>query len=217
MNTNQLKACLLPFLFALFIISCSSESSKKETKEETKKDSVVKEPEKKEKAKEEEAKRPPIINIMDTLSERKLVLYIKDSARTFERISLKLGEIYGTKLPAIVKKNKLKQTGAPIAWYTKMKAPYFFEAGIPVDKKPAKLPAGVLTRQIGVDSVTVAHFHGHYDMLPAAYEAVKDYLKDRKKKTGATPYEIYVDDPMDKDGKMKDPYRVQTDIIFPWR
>ena len=26
-----------------------------------------------------------------------------------------------------------------------------------------------------------------------------------------------VDDPVDKDGKMKDPYKVQTDVVLPWR
>lgn len=217
MNTNQLKSTLCTGLFVLLILlSCSNDSSKKEAKEEAKKDTAEKTASKKEEEKEE-PKRPPIINITDTLSEKKLVLYIKDSAKTMDRISLKLGEIYGIKLAAVIKKNKLKTTGQPMAWHTEMKGPYFFEAGIPVDKKPSKLPAGILTRQIGVDSVTVAHFHGPYEMLPAAYDAVKDYLKDRKKKPSALPYEIYVDDPMDKDGKMKDPYKVQTDIVFPWK
>jgi effector-binding domain-containing protein len=48
-----------------------------------------------------------------------------------------------------------------------------------------------------------------------AYEALTDWLKENKKKTAGLPYEMYVTDPVGKDGKLLDPYRVQTDIIFP--
>lgn len=162
--------------------------------------------------------RPPIINITDTVTLKRTVLYMKDSAATFDRISIKLGEIYGNKLGALLKKAGIKAAGQPMAWYSSMaKAPYFFEAGIPVDKKPAKLPAAVFVKEIPADSATVAHFYGPYSMLPEGYNAVKDILKSRKKKSAGKAYEIYIDDPIDKDGKMKDPYKVQTDIIFPWK
>lgn len=161
--------------------------------------------------------RPPIINITDTLSVKQLVLCIKDSAASYDRISLKLGQLYGVKLAAIIKKNNLKVTGQPMAWYKLRKAPYFFEAGIPVDKRPRKLSANAFIKEIGVDSVVVAHFYGGYDLLPQAYEALTDIIKDRKRTLKSRPYEIYVDDPMDKEGKLKDPYKVQTDVVFPWR
>ena len=162
-------------------------------------------------------KRPPIINITDTLSVKRLVLCMKDSAATYDRISLKLGEIYGIKLAAVIKKNNLKVTGQPMAWYKARKAPYFFEAGIPVDKRPRKLPANAFIKEIGVDSVIVAHFYGGYDLLPQAYEALTDIIKDRKRTLKSKPYEIYVGDPMDKEGKLNDPYKVQTDVVFPWK
>ena len=161
--------------------------------------------------------RPPIINITDTLSVKRLVLCMKDSASTYDRISLKLGQIYGVKLATVIKKNNLKVTGQPMAWYKARKAPYFFEAGLPVDKRPRKLPANVFIKEIGVDSVIVAHFYGGYDLLPQAYEALTDIIKDRKRSLKAKPYEIYIDDPMDKDSKLKDPYKVQTDLVFPLR
>ena len=104
-----------------------------------------------------------------------------------------------------------------MAWYKSQKAPFFFEAGIPVDKKPAKLPAGVTLKQIGVDSVIVAHFYGPYDLTGQAYTVLQDWIKDHKKKAIHPPYEIYVEDPMDKNGKLKDPYKVQTDIVFTWK
>ena len=162
-------------------------------------------------------KKAPVINIMDTLSVKQLVLCIKDSAANSQRIAKKLAIIYGVKLASIIKKNKLKVTGAPIAWYKNQKAPFFFEAGIPVDRKPSKLPAGVTLKQIGTDSVVIAHFYGPYDLTGQAYTALQDWIKDRKKKSIKPPYEVYVDDPLDKDGKLKDPYKVQTDIVFTWK
>ena len=164
-----------------------------------------------------EAPKPPIINITDTLSVKKTVIYIADSAATVERLWVKLPEILGFKLDAVIQKNKINIAGRPMVWYMTQKPPYFFEAGIPVDKKPARRPAHVKIREMGVDSVTVAHFYGGYDLLPQAYDALNDWMKNRKKKLNGRPYEIYVDDTRDKDGKMKDPYKVQTDVVFPWK
>lgn len=164
-----------------------------------------------------ENQKPPIINITDTLSVKRTVLYIRDSAATVERLWVKLPEILGFKLDAVIKKNKIKVTGRPMVWYITQKPPYFFEAGIPVDKKPGRIPGHVKIREIGSDSVTVAHFYGGYDLLPQAYEALSEHIQGRKRKLSGRPYEIYVDDTRDKDGNMKDPYKVQTDVVFPWK
>lgn len=214
-NTRSL---LTTILACLFIASCAdNKTGKTETKDTVKPKKEAAKP-KEEPKTETVNQRPPIINITDTVTLKKVVLYMKDSAASYDRISLKLSEIYSGKLAAVLKKAGIKPSGQPMAWYTKMeKAPYYFEAGVPVDKKPAKLPANVFTREFQKDSATVAHFYGPYSMLSQGYDAVKDILKSRKKKLDGKPYEIYIDDPMDKDGKMKDPYKVQTDIIFPWK
>ena len=218
MKMNNLRIIILMQAFAIVLLcACNSQT---QTEKEP---SVIKSADSPavEKIKPTEAtvptNRPPIINITDTLSVKQLVLCIKDSAATYDRISLKLGQLYGVKLSAIIKKNNLKVTGQPMAWYKSRKAPYFFEAGIPVDKRPRKLSANAFIKEIGVDSVVVAHFYGGYDLLPQAYEALTDIIKDRKRTLKSKPYEIYVDDPMDKEGKLKDPYKVQTDVVFPWR
>ncbi|MES2848721.1 MAG: GyrI-like domain-containing protein [Bacteroidota bacterium] len=211
-----MKKLLLPvMIMGAFIASCSNGTEEKKAEPEAKKDAPAK--------KEDpaptptETKRAPIINITDTLSTKQVIIYMKDSAATMERLQIKLAEIWGLKLVTVIQKNKLKTTGRPTSWYKNSKLPFFFEAGIPVDKKPAKIPSNVFIREIGVDSVTVAHFHGAYDMLPQAYEALGDWLKSHKKKLNGKPYEVYIDDPMDKDGKPKDPNKVQTDVIFPWK
>jgi effector-binding domain-containing protein len=155
--------------------------------------------------------KPPIINLLDTVSVAKWVLYMTDSAATIERVGLKLGEIYGPKLGKCLATNKLTMTGPPMAWYKSEKAPYFFEAGVPVDKKPAQLPKGVQLREIPAGPVLIARFFGPYDMMGIGYEAAKERLKSTKTASAGAPYEVYVGDPV----VMKDPYKVQTDIVFP--
>jgi effector-binding domain-containing protein len=144
-----------------------------------------------------------------------MVLYMKDSAKTFERISLKLGAIYGVKLAEVLKKNNIKMAGAPMAWYKSQKPPYFFEAGVPISKKPAKLPKNIFIREMAADSVLIAHFYGPYDLLGQGYDAIKEKMKDEKRTASGAPYEIYIGDPVDATGKPVDPYKVRTDIIFP--
>ena len=212
---NKFDAKLFSAAFLLIMVNACNNSNDKKTTTEIKKDTV----EKKAAIPEKRITPPkaPIINITDTVSIKQLVLCMKDSAANSERIGLKLAAIYGVKLGAVIKKNKLKVTGAPIAWYKSQKAPFFFEAGLPVDKKPAKLPKGVFLKQIGTDSVVVAHFYGPYELTPQGYTALEDWIKDHKKKIIQPPYEVYVGDPMDKDGKLIDSYKVQTDIIFTWK
>ncbi len=161
------------------------------------------------------AKKPPIINITDTIAVPQIVLYMKDSARSSERIGLKLNNIYNKVLADLIKKNNLSKTGARMAWFKNSSEPFFFEAGIPVNKKPAKLPKNVLVKNIGGDSAVVAHFYGPYELTYEGYGALKEWLNDKKKKASGAPYEIYIGEPIDGKGKPTDPYRVQTDIVFP--
>ena len=161
------------------------------------------------------AQKPAIINIVDTAGVKRIIIYMKDSATTFDRIALKLGTIYGVKLADVLKKNGIKPTGQPMAWYKSQQAPYFFEAGVAVAKKPTKLPANVFVKEITADSVMIAHFYGPYDLLSQGYDAIKERMKDEKKMANGMPYEIYVGDPFDATGKPIDPYKVRTDIVFP--
>lgn len=214
MKNNRLHILTLIALGAgLILSSCNNSKETDETK--NKKDTVIRATVKIEQ--KVAPNRGPVINIIDTLSTKQLVLCIRDSAANSSRISMKLSQIYGVKLAAVIKKNNLKITGPPMAWYRSQQAPFFFEAGFPVDKKPAKLPAGVTIKQIGTDSIVVARFYGPYDLTSQAYTALQDWIKDRKKKQLQPPYEIYVDDPLEKNGKLKDPYKVQTDVVFTWK
>ena len=199
---------------ALVFYSCGNNDGKdKPVKDSTKSAGRI------ETKKEPDSKyqRPPIINIVDTLAPKRIVIYCSDSAATFERISLKLGKIYGTKLSEYQKKNKLKPAGAPMAWYKKQKGPYFFEAGIPVNKAGSKSVSGVKIREMPAGKVLIAHFYGPFELLPQGYDAIKEWMKDNKKTPAGPAYEIYITDPLDKKGKPIDPYKIQTDIVFPIR
>ncbi|MFM6926135.1 MAG: GyrI-like domain-containing protein [Ferruginibacter sp.] len=164
---------------------------------------------------EKKVQRPPIINIADTTAPKMIVAYCKDSAATFERISLKLGKIYGTILAEYIKKNNLKTAGAPMAWYKKQSTPFFFEAGIPVNKAGNKAVKNVRIRQLPAGKALIVHFYGPFEMLPQGYDAMKEWMKENKKTQAGPSYEIYVTDPIDKNGKPVDPYKIQTDIVFP--
>lgn len=202
------------FFAGISFISCNNNDKKQPSG--TNKDSTKTVTKKEEKKKADEPyKRPPIVNIVDTMVPKRLVAYCKDSAASFERIALKLENIYGAKLPEYIKKNNLKPAGAPMAWYTKQKPPYFFEAGMPVNKVGAKAVAGVQTREMGAGKAVVAHFFGPFELLPQGYDAVKEFMKDNKKTAAGPSYEIYLTDPIDKNGKPVDPYKIQTDIVFP--
>jgi effector-binding domain-containing protein len=170
---------------------------------------------------ETKSQRPPIINIVDTTASKMTVIYSSDSAATFDRIGLKLGKIYGTKLQEYIKKNNLQTAGAPMAWYKKQpagsdgKAPFFFEAGIPVNKAGSKPVKGVQIRQLGACKALIVHFFGPFELLPQGYDAIKEWMKENKKTLAGPSYEIYITDPIDKNGKQVDPYKIQTDIVFP--
>lgn len=203
---------ILPALFfTVMLCSCgdSSNSSKPTGKDSTGKNSGSKDTST-EKTQPTANKKPPVINIIDTVSIKRTIICLKDSAASMDRVGAKLGAIYG-KVSKAVEEGKCKVTGAPMAWYRSEKAPYFFEAGMPVDKKPAKLPAGAVIKETGQEQVVVAHFFGPYELLSQGYDALKEWMTSHKKEAAGAPYEIYIGDP----GIQKDPYKVQTDIVFP--
>jgi effector-binding domain-containing protein len=168
----------------------------------------------KDSAKQEQA---PIINIIDTATPEWKVVYMKDSSSSSDGIALKLAAIYHRKLPEFIRKNKLEISGPFIAWYTQDKkgSGFFFEAGIPVNKKPLKSSKKILFRQIGRhgDSALIAHYYGPYELTYYAYDALKERMNDLKKTPKGKIFEVYIDNPIDEKGNRIDPYKVRTDIV----
>lgn len=209
MQVNYLQS-VVAVLVLLFATSCSNTNNDKP-------DSVPAVVYKKDTSAVVETKqKAPIINITDTVTIPGYVLVVKDSAATSEGMSKKMSKIYDSILPAFAKNHKIEIESSRMAWYKKNTAPFFFEAGYRVNKKPnAKLPKNIIIKELKADSCVVAHFFGPYDLTYRAYEALNEWLKDYDKKQRGAAYEIYIGDLYDANGKKNDPYKVQTDIVFP--
>ena len=159
----------------------------------------------------------PIINISDTTEVTQIVLAVKDSAATSAGMSIKLNNIYNKVLPEAARAGNVKITGQPMVWYNTQKAFYIFEAGVPVDKAPAKTIKGIKIKRTGADSALVAHFFGPYELTAAGYEALYYMLKERHKKRASPAYEIYIKNPFAPTNEKTDPYKWQTDIVMPYK
>ncbi len=159
----------------------------------------------------------PIINMVDTVEIKYTVLSVKDSAATSAGLGAKLSNIFNKKIPEAIKNAKIKRVGQPIVWYKSQKAPFFFEAGIPVDKAPAKLGKGFFIKKTKGDSAFVAHFFGPNELSNIGYDAVAEILKDRNKRKAAPAYEIYINNPFEITTIKVDPYKQQTDIVLPYK
>lgn len=165
----------------------------------------------------EKSVKGPIINLVDTLEVKRIVLCIKDSAATSAGLSEKLSVIFNTTLPTALKAGKLTQMGYPMVWYKSQKAPFFFEAGLPVDKAPAKLAKNTFIKKTTGDSVLIAHFFGPNELTSVGYDALNEALIDRKKTKASAMYEIYVNNPFDPASSKIDLYKLQTDIYLPYK
>lgn len=121
------------FLLSGSLLSCSNDDTKPATKT-TETDTATKETVAADISKIEPAEKPAIINIVDTISAKRIIICFKDSAATMERVSAKLGLNYG-KIGEILKKSNLKADGAPMAWYKGDKAPIFLKQGYPLLKR----------------------------------------------------------------------------------
>ena len=108
-----MKKAFSIILTITILSACSNNDKKPAAKQDTIKPVRTNNPEKKKE--ESTAGKTAIITISDTVSPKRIVLYMKDSAKVFDRISLKLGIIYGVKLGEVLKKNNIKMTGAPMA------------------------------------------------------------------------------------------------------
>lgn len=209
----KLERIIFLFVSGLFFFSSCKWGSDKAPKE---KEPILMKKDQPRSKNDTTPQKAPIINIVETTELPMTVMYVRDSALNSERLSKKLADIYGKKLIEAAEKYQLKVVGAPMAWFKSQKAPFFFEAGMPIEKAPKKKIKGVLIKKTGSKRALVAHYFGPYQETAQAYQAIKEFLKDNHKKSSSMPYEIYVDDPYDSEMNLKDPYKVQTDIIFPY-
>jgi effector-binding domain-containing protein len=150
------------------------------------------------------------MKIEETTVAQQYLMVMDDSAATpaeigtkFETIFAKIGECAG--------KCKMENSGPPVAWYNGPNAPWKFVAGMPFKTKCEKPESGISNKEIKAGKAVVVHFFGPYEMSGKAYEAAENYMKEKNLAAADAPYEVYIGDPMVE----KDPYKVQTDVVFP--
>jgi hypothetical protein len=205
---NFLSTLLVAVLICTFF-SCSGdkETENKETKNTTETPTTE--------VPEKPQVKGPIINIQDSLEVKQTVLCLKDSSATIEGMYQKLSNIYNVLLQETITKGKLAVMGSPMAWQTMEKDAYFFEAGIPVDKAPAKMGKGMYMKNTDEDSTVVAHFWGMPSQKNTAYTALEERLTDMAKTKSSAIYEVYRGNIFPANNEVVDYYKQQTDIIVP--
>lgn len=152
----------------------------------------------------------PTMQIEETTIPQQFLMVMDDSAATTEEIGQKLGTIFG-KIGECAGKCKMENSGPPVAWYNGPNAPWKFAAGMPYKTKCENPESGISNREIKAGKAVVVHFFGPYEMSGKAYEAADAYMKEKNLAASDAPYEVYIGDPMVE----KDPYKVQTDVVFP--
>ena len=155
-----------------------------------------------------------VVNITDTLFPQTYLICRRDTANSVQAINDKLNASFKKLLPALADSLNAGINGPRYAWYKNESLPLIFETGFPVDMLPGHVPKPYFVRTVKQDSAFVAHFFGPYSGISVAHEALQSRLKSAKKKLRTAPFEIYVDDVYDENGKLKNPYRVRTDIIY---
>lgn len=163
--------------------------------------------------KEHEVARGPVINISDTILEKTNILCVKDSAANQEILAQKLNYLHDTILANALLKYKLKSIGSPVAFYKKKRAPYFFEAGIPVNNKIKISSKTFYYKTIPESKAIVAHFFGPKDLLNIAYGSLDTYITNQKLVRSGNSFEMYFPPAASKE--KNNPYKQQTDIVIP--
>ncbi len=163
--------------------------------------------------KEHEVARGPVINISDTILEKTNILCVRDSAANQEILTKKLNYLHDTILANALVKYKLKSIGSPVAFYKKKRAPYFFEAGIPVNNKISISSKKFYYKTLPQGKGIVAHYFGPKDLLNIAYGSLDTYITNQKLERTGSSFEIYFPSAASKE--TGNPYKQQTDIVIP--
>lgn len=139
------------------------------------------------------------------------VVSILDSSN-WSDIGLKMGQMYG-ELSDFIRKNKLQNTGMPMAVYLRWDEANEFgvwEACLPVNKLAE--PSGRVIPKIMPPTKTLKATHfGAYDATAYIYYAMDEHLLEFGLEMNGGIIEIYMNDPVSE----PDTAKWQTDIYFP--
>ena len=148
-----------------------------------------------------------VINVEPTLVRPQLFLMMKDWANEPNELKKKQSVLFNN-LSFLLVKNNLIPVGAPAAWHSQQPNILIVESGIPLKSKLTNSEPGTYYKQTKRCKAVVAHFFGKRSLLPRAYEAINQWLKENNQKAIGTPWEVYMSDPK----IVKDNDFLQTDI-----
>ena len=149
----------------------------------------------------------PTINVEPTLIRPQLFLAMKESANFKKDIDTKQRLIFQN-LEFILHKYDLKPVGDPAIWHTQIPNYFIVEAGVPLAKPLPSPETGTYYITTKRCKAVVVHFFGKRSLLPQAYQAMEEWLKDNKKQKVGNPWEILVSDSK----VVKDITYLQTDV-----
>jgi effector-binding domain-containing protein len=152
----------------------------------------------------------PTMQIEEGKISQQYFMVMDDSANTPEEIGKKFETIFG-KVGECAAKCKMEGSGPPAAWYNGPEAPWKFTAGMPYTTKCEHPEKGISVKEIKAGNAVIVHYFGPYELMSKGYTSGEDYMKSKNLVAGGAPYEVYIGDPMTE----KNPYKVQTDIVFP--
>jgi len=115
------------------------------------------------------------------------------------------------RLRELAVKESLSISGVPVAFYEEpAKGTYLFEAGFPINSKPAKaVPADIMYKETPASEAAICHFSGDPKITPEAYQKLLGFIKEKGKTMAASPMEKYLSDGNDQSPDMV------IDIIWP--
>jgi len=152
---------------------------------------------------------PPEMKVEETELPAMNYFAVRDTA-SIPTISTKLGTDYHM-IGAVMKKQNLIMAGPPFAiYYSDSQTNWELDAAVPLNK-PGKTEGNVRAGTMKAGKALVVHYHGAYDRMHGAYEALHEYASKNGKKINGAPWESYISDPMSE----KDTAKWATDIYFP--
>ncbi len=126
----------------------------------------------------------------------KTIIYLKGNA-TWDKALESLIDAFKS-VYALLDKQGIKRTGAAMTIYTKADdAGFSFEAAVPIAEAPKDLPKGDIEVGQSPSGKALKFVHrGSYDSMDNTYEAITDYLDEKRLEAADVFIEQYETDPV---------------------
>jgi effector-binding domain-containing protein len=150
--------------------------------------------------------RKPLISVEKINLKPMKLLVIPDIATELEDFGQLMNRDYG-ELFTFINNNHL-QPGKVIAFYYTAEEPFTMDVAVEVNKLPHVLTGRIKAIELEGGVAVVVHYQGPYEQIGAAYDELKNWMKQNNKKAMEMPFESYLNNP----AAVKDLWELRTDI-----